>query len=549
MNISQVIDYLKLKPTDQVVSIGFGAPYVYHKGCSCLGVELTPDVSVGDMLYVLRHALGTTCQGWQGRDFVMKPSTDVCIAPYGETGESITHLLLDDMFRVCDTIATSAMPRNVQHILRTLTSHDYDAYVIGGAVRDMSLGRPPSDWDVFTNATGEEIMALFPYGDVIGSEDHRAMMYTVIVKGVEVSQYRRNGDRTETGVSLERHLSTCDFTINSIAMDANMNTIDLHGGKEDLCNAKLRCVGDATDRLDEDPLRAFRAIRFAAKYDLEMDAGLLCAIRTVNIDHIPIERIREEVLKIMRYPNGMRWLCQYQMLQRVIPELNAVYNLHGGNHHMETVDEHLWYAQDVACELTDYPALIFACAFHDIGKGACVSADGHFHDHDRIGATMLHDIVKRLKCSAAFSRYVETLVSEHMFAYAYGTMTDRALTRHFRRLEDAKISIMDYMVMLYSDCQANQGNSRIKFADFVSGSELLQAYYRMKFSSAPFRVTDLEISGKDLLDMGIESGVGIGRGLEHIFDRVSDGLLENKRHELLHYTQNNLKTFLSFCRT
>ena len=441
------------------------------------------------------------------------------------------------------------MPPNVKQIMYTLTSHDYDAYVVGGAVRDMFLGRTPDDWDVFTNATGEEILKLFPYGNVIGSEERRAMMYTVIVDGVEVSQYRRNGDRTETGASLGRHLATCDFTINSIAMNKEMNTIDLHGGKEDLHYAKLRCVGDPVERLREDPLRAFRAIRFAVKYDLKMDAGLLYAIRTVDVHRIPIERIREEVMKIMQFPNGMRYLCQDQLLQRVIPELNAVYNLDGGNSHAETVDEHLWYAQEIACGLTCSSALIFACAFHDIGKSTCASGDVSFHNHEQVGACMMKDIMKRLKFNAAFSKYVETLVSEHMFAYQSDMATDRTLTRHFRRLEDANISILDYMVMLYSDDQANQKNSRIKFADFIDGHELMQAYNRLKFSSAPFRVSDLEISGRDLLGVGIESGIGIGRGLEHIFERVNDGLLKNERHALMLYIRNNLKTFSSFCRT
>lgn len=422
--------------------------------------------------------------------------------------------------------------------MQLLIDGGYEAYIIGGAVRDLMIGCKPSDWDIFTNASGNEILSIFPHGKVIGNDERRAKILTVVVSGVEVSQYRANGDRTETGNSLEEHLSTCDFTINSMAMDIGGNIIDNHHGTQHLDTKELCCVGNPEDRIEEDTLRVFRAIRFMVKYDLTIDDEQLNkAISIADVSNIPIERVREEILKTFVYKHALEKLEYSNLLSKIVPEFEPSFCHIGGRHHAETVDTHMYNAQNIACELTDNPILIFACAFHDIGKPCSAKHEDNggvsFHNHDKVGAELIRDIMTRMKFSNADTKFVETLISEHMFGHNHNT-SNKTYIKHFRRLEDAGISIMDYMIMQYSDHQANTKSERIKFGDYVKDNKLLAKYYELKFSSVPFRIADLAVSGRDLLAIGIPPGIEIGNMLNNLFDEVITGDLKNTRHVLMY---------------
>jgi putative nucleotidyltransferase with HDIG domain len=302
------------------------------------------------------------------------------------------------------------IPSNVRSMMQTLLDNGYEAYIIGGAVRDSMMGVIPSDWDIFTDANGDEIISLFPHGKIIGNNERQTKILTVVVNGVEVSQYRSNGNRTEVGTSLEQHLATCDFTMNALTLDIDEVVGGAQTGMDDIVRKKICCVGDPRDRIEEDKLRVFRAIRFALKYDMKTDVGLLYTIKTTDVSDIPIERVREEILKIFAYRNGLNLLSQ-DLLSQIIPEFDGSYSLNGGKHHDETVDDHMMNAQNIACSLTDNPILIFACAFHDIGKPYTRKdkPDGgiSFHNHEKIGAKMLRVIMDRMKFSNDNIKFVE----------------------------------------------------------------------------------------------------------------------------------------------
>ena len=146
--------------------------------------------------------------------------------------------------------------------MKKLLDAGFEAFLVGGAVRDIVLGYIPKDYDVFTNASGDEILKVFPEGRVIGNEERQKKILTVVVGDVEVSRYRGNGDRTEYGESLEEHTKTCDFTINSIAMTINGNLVDYQGGMLDIKNNIIRAVGNPHTRFQEDLLRVLRLVRF-----------------------------------------------------------------------------------------------------------------------------------------------------------------------------------------------------------------------------------------------------------------------------------------------
>lgn len=387
------------------------------------------------------------------------------------------------------------IPDKITSIMQSLLNHGHEAYIIGGAVRDCMLCIKPKDWDIFTDATGGEILSIFPEGKVIGNKDRQEKILTVVVRGVEVSQYRVNGDRTETGISLEKHLSTCDFTINSIVMNINGGIIDKYYGARDLQHRVISTVGSPEDRIMEDKLRVLRAVRFSVKYDFSINDHLIDVITNTDITTLPVERVREEILKILMYPDGLTRLVYYNLLEQIIPEFKPCFLMCGGKHHDETVDDHMYNAQNIACRLTDNPVLVFACAFHDIGKGNSyqIKEDGgiSFHNHEKVGAEINRSVMERLKFSNADIKYVEALVGEHMFGPWSDKILDKSFIKHFKRLEDAGVSIEDFMVLLYSDHQGNMKNHRIKFGDFIRNNKLHKKYYELKHSSVPFRISDL----------------------------------------------------------
>jgi tRNA nucleotidyltransferase (CCA-adding enzyme) len=428
------------------------------------------------------------------------------------------------------------IPDDVKEIMQSLTMHGYDAFVIGGAVRDIVMNVSPHDWDIFTNATGDEILSIFPNGKVIGGEERQAKILTVVVQGVEISQYRANGDRTKIGLSLYKHLNTCDFTMNAIAMDINGVVIDPHFGIIDIQNKEITCVGNADDRIQEDKLRVFRAVRFSLRFNFDITTKLMNTIKNTSVADLPVERIREEVLKILMYPGGLETLQKSGLLTKIIREFWYNVELKGGSHHNEDVDTHMYNAQDVACGITDNPVLVFACALHDIGKGTSYQRkeDGSlsFHGHERVGADIIRDVMKRMRFSNDDIKYVVALIDNHLVNYDDGT-TDKAYVKRFKKLEDAGVSIGDYMVMLYADNQSNMKNERVKFGDFVNGNKILEKYYELKFSSMPFGIEDLDITGYDIMNVGIPAGPEIGEELGRLFELVVNGEVENTFRNLI----------------
>lgn len=433
------------------------------------------------------------------------------------------------------------IPHKVLGIMQSLVDNGHEAYIVGGAIRDCMMCVKPVDWDVFTDATGDDILTIFPHWEGYWQDERRTKILTVIVDGVEVSQYHANGVRTETGMSLEQHLSTCDFTINSMAMGIDRKIIDNYCGMAHLRSKEVCCVGDPKDRIEEDKLRALRAIRFSVKHGFCIEKELYGAILDTDISSLPVERVREEILKTIVYHGALSMLSQSSLTSKIIPEFDRSFLHVGGGHHDETVDVHMFNAQNIACHLTDNPILVFACAFHDIGKPFVYEyrEDGKvsFHDHEKVGAEIIRDVMLRMKFSGADINFVETLVSEHMFGYN-NDVSDKTFVRHFKRLEDAGISIEEYMIMQYSDYQANMKNKRVKFGDYVGQSDIYKQYCRLKFSKTPFRVSDLAISGKDLLDAGIPAGIRIGNILREVFDEVINGNIKNERNVLMYHIKH-----------
>jgi tRNA nucleotidyltransferase (CCA-adding enzyme) len=426
------------------------------------------------------------------------------------------------------------IPENARVIMQTLLNNNYEVYIIGGFVRSILMNEEPHDVDLFTDATGEQILELFPNGKIIGNEDRQNKILTVIVDGIEVSQYRSNGDRTETGTSFEEHISTCDLTINAMACDIDGNIIDLVGGKKDLSQGIITFVGDGNQRIKEDPLRILRAIRFASKYNFMW----WCKDEIVNnlylLDTISTERIKEELEKILKYSNCIENLEESEILNYLFPEFKITYNMNGGEKHNETIFEHLKQSYETACSITNDFKLRFAALFHDIGKG--IVKDFHedkttFYGHEEEGEKIFLKYAKKYKFSNEETKFISFLIKNHMFGYQMEDIKNKTLVKFFNKIESAGVTIMDFVTMMYCDHQGNLTKKRIKFKDFIEGNFFYNKYIELKHTM-PFKVKDLEINGNDLMELGY-SGKNIGDKLNKLYEMVLDGKIINRKDRLM----------------
>ena len=431
------------------------------------------------------------------------------------------------------------IPNKIKGLMQKLLNNKFEAYIIGGAVRDIFLKEIPHDWDIFTNATGEQIQKIFPKSVIIGSEERQEKILTVIVDDVEISQYRKNGDRTKTGTSLKEHQATCDFTMNSIAMDINKHFIDNFEGIEDARDRTLRFVGNAIKRIKEDPLRVLRGIRFILKYDLECDDKTDRLLKDTNLDELPKERIRDELMKILSLDLEQYFLIK---IDRFLPEelLHRNMDLSGGKWHNETPYDHLENSCLEICKITSNPLIRLSVLLHDIGKATKRTVDLktkeiHFYEHQKEGADIVRRWMNEYKFSSKDIKFVTTLIYNHMHGYLDIKPSKKFYIKLFNSLESAGITIEEYAIQLYGDFQGNLSKKRIRFGEFIKGNKYIKKYYEIKYSEEPMNVTDLKVGGKDVIERLKLSGADIGKILNHLFEQVMEGHLKNDRAELLNY--------------
>jgi tRNA nucleotidyltransferase/poly(A) polymerase len=428
------------------------------------------------------------------------------------------------------------IPKDAKDIMQKLVDNKFQVYAIGGFVRDNLLGLNPHDIDLFTNATGDEILNLFPSGKILGGEIRQEKILTVMVGDVEVSQFRSNGKRTETGFNLEDHQSTCDLTINSMACDIGGNIIDSEGGQEDLNSKTLRFVGSPLCRINEDPLRVLRAVRFLAKYGLTADQETYKVLLNGwgYINGLPKERLREEFLKILKEEEGLGILLQLRIGPMMIPELIKVVGMEGGQHHNEDVLTHMLTAYVVAKSISDDWRVWLAAFFHDIGKGSTKTEedDGtHFYRHEYVGGKYVEEWMTEYKFSNADIKFVSTLVKMHMWGYKEN-LNRKTFVKKVNELQDAGCSIYDFLMICYCDHQANMAKEDIKFGDFVKNSYFLANYLEMMTNNMPFKTTDLKVNGRDMMKFGYE-GRQIGEVLQYLMDQVLEGNIINRADVLV----------------
>ncbi len=440
----------------------------------------------------------------------------------------------------------SALPKEISSVLETLQKGGFEAFAVGGGVRDMLRGEKPKDWDVATNAKPEEIRGLFP------KTFYENKFFTVTVqtdspdetlKEIEVTTYRSEGrydDRRHPSEvvpakTIEEDLSRRDFTVNALAL-RDGEILDPFGGQDDLKKKIIRAVGDANERFSEDALRMIRAVRFASALGFEIEAQTKEAIlaHAASMKMISKERIRDEFMKIISSKNamtGMEMLRELKLLPYVIPELEKGYGVGQNKHHVYTVWEHNLRALDYAAKHDYHPMVRLAALLHDVAKPHTKRGEGPnstFYGHDVVGAKVTIEEMERLKFSREEIEKVSKLVRWHLFNYDLeaGT-TDAAVRRLIKNVGEDNIEDL----------------VRVRICDRIGSGVPKAVPYRLRHfqfrvekilrEGEAVKVTMLKIDGKDIMNiLGIPPGPKVGHILNALLEEVLDDPKKNEREYL-----------------
>lgn len=318
------------------------------------------------------------------------------------------------------------LPGKVKQIITELEAAGYEAYAVGGCVRDSILGKTPDDWDITTSASPMQTKAVFRRTIDTGIA-HGTVTVMLDREGFEVTTYRIDGEYEDSRhpkevtftASLAEDLKRRDFTINAMAYNDRDGLVDLFGGMDDLEKRTVRCVGNARERFTEDALRMMRAVRFSAQLGFSIDTDTEHAIMELapNLKNISSERIRTELVKLLMspHPDEIRKAYDLGITAIVLPELDSAFETPQNNpHHMYTVGEHLMHC---LMHTRADRCLRIAALLHDIGKPASKTTDtdgiDHFHGHVEIGEQMAGEILRRLKFDNDTITRVKTYIRHH----------------------------------------------------------------------------------------------------------------------------------------
>ena len=430
------------------------------------------------------------------------------------------------------------VPRPVQAILETLRADGRAAYVVGGSLRDILLGRAPADWDLATDARPEQIQALFPgalyqnsFGTVAVQRDGVFYEITTFRRDHDYADFRRP-QRVEFGTTIEEDLARRDFTVNALAWGglpgASDSLLDPFGGQSDLERRRLQTVGRADDRFGEDALRMIRAVRLAAQLEFTVGAPTLAAIsrHAELVGHLSGERIAAELQKLLRAdaPSiGLRLMEATGLLRQVSAELADQRGLAQAKVAGEDLWDHTVRTVDAAPRTE--PIVRLAALVHDIGKPA-TAADGHFIGHDSVGGDLASAFLERLHFPRQVVERIDVLVRNHMFSYE-SNWTDTAVRRLIGRIGEPALA--ELLALRAAD---NVGSGLP--ADAGGLDELRARIDEQVRAKAVLDRSGLLIDGDDLInELGAVPGPILGSILDRLVEVVLEDPARNDRPSLL----------------
>ena len=427
-----------------------------------------------------------------------------------------------------------SIPENVNSLLTKLNNSGFEAYVVGGCVRDSLLGIEPNDWDITTSAKPDEIKSVFSdYQLIEVGEKHGTIAVVIDYTPYEITTYRLDGvysdNRRPDSVSftdkLEEDLSRRDFTVNAMAYNDEEGLVDPFNGELDLQYKALRCVGDPDKRFNEDALRILRALRFASTYNLSIEGSTSNSIvrNRLLLNNISAERIQSEFSKMLCGDNINFILRRYKDVIAVfIPEIVATFECEQNTpHHNKNVWRHTTAA---VSNIENNRTLRMTMFMHDIGKPLARRTDSsgrdHFKGHNHFSAVLAKNALERLKYPTKFIEDVVTLIEYHDVRFS----DNKKKIKHVLN----NIGIVNFERLLKVQKADILSQSKYKREIKLQNLDLAYDTYKTIIENKEcYSLKSLDINGSDLIHLGITEGKIIGDILERLLDGVIDGTFEN----------------------
>ncbi|MCL5010815.1 MAG: HD domain-containing protein [Patescibacteria group bacterium] len=450
------------------------------------------------------------------------------------------------------------IPEKIKKILAILQKAGYEAYIVGGCVRDLLIGKPPADWDVTTNAKPQEIEGIFGsagyktvYENDFGTVSVLLETSDPSLRIVEITPFRieskytdkRHPDKVRFAETLQEDLGRRDFTINAMAIqikngNSKLKITDLFGGQKDLENKTIRAVGEPEERFQEDALRLMRAVRFCSAtepdkmWQIEPKTYQAMAKNCDLLKHIAQERIRDELIKIIQSKNAAKaieLLRRTGLLQHVLPELLPGFGGLQNKHHIFQVYEHGLLSLHFACQKNFSLEVRLAALLHDIAKPQTKTGkagDLSFYNHEIVGAKITERALKRLRFTAKQIAKITKLVRFHLFYYNVGEVTETSVRRLLRKVGQEDITELLQVRM------ADRIGSGVPKAEPYKLRHL--KYLFEKVSGDPIAPKMLKANGNDIMQiLGIKPGIKIGQILSILLSDVLSDPVKNDRPHLL----------------
>jgi len=404
-------------------------------------------------------------------------------------------------------------------IVRRLCDNNCDTYIVGGGIRDMLLGNNPDDYDVVTEATPDKVLELFKDCKVkqVGKS-----FGVILVEGYEVATFRHDRYKDSKCIvsfadTIHEDLSRRDLTVNAMAFcELTGELIDDHGGREDLDRRIIRFVGDAYERINEDPCRILRACRFLAKIDGTFDLDTFNALNRAVVWHkrlneVAPERIRLEILKAMKIPKASKFfdaLHSIGALELIFPSLASCWKHEHGEHHKEDVFDHCMYAGDSIT--TDDPILKLTGYLHDVGKPAAFK-DGKFILHEVVGRDLILDELRKLTFTSDEIYRICGLVRLHMNSIQ--KMTPKAIRKLLKKFDERGVVIDDFISLRKADRRANIAREDFTPEEWIAMEQQLRQEI---LEDKPFNIHSLAFKGRDIIEVfDLMPGARIGK-IQHL---------------------------------
>ena len=431
------------------------------------------------------------------------------------------------------------LPEKVNRIINTIMAAGFEAYAVGGCVRDSILGRTPDDWDITTSAKPQDIKKLFKRTIDTGIE-HGTVTVMLDKEGFEVTTYRIDGEYEDSRhpkevtftSNLREDLRRRDFTINAMAYNDKVGLVDIFGGISDIEKKTIRCVGDAKERFTEDALRMMRAVRFSAQLGYSIEEGTKEAIKELatNLKNISAERIQVELVKLITSdnPDYLKTAYETGITAVVLPEFDLCMKTSQNNpHHKYSVGEHtLWAMKYIESD----KVLRLAILFHDMGKPKAITTDEkgihHFHGHNEISSEIAVEVLKRLKFDNDTLHKVAKLVFYHDYRPA---LTNKSVRKFVPKI--GKELFPSYLLVQRADTLAQSEYKREeKLANIAEVSRIFDGIIEREECLC---LKDLAVNGKDLIDFGMKPGKEIGEILNGFLEMVIENPELNEKEILL----------------